>query len=109
MPERSALRRTVIDVGDLPGAFPGWTRIEAELKACAAAGDDAKLSAVEVMIVLGEVGRQQDRAAVAARILRVVAAGDGCWGVEHGYATCQFQGVDGFLAGQPVRRRWWRR
>ena len=92
------------------GTFPGWPRIEAELKACAAAGNDVKLSAVEVMVVLGEVGRLQDRASDAARILRSVALGNGCHGSEQGYAPCQFRGVDGFLAGQPVRRRWlWRR
>lgn len=90
-------------------AFPGWPRIEADLTACAASGDDAKLSAVEVMIVLGEVGRLQDRAADAARILRAVTLGNGCHGSEQGYAPCVFQGVDGLLAGQPARRRWWQR
>lgn len=91
------------------GTFPGWPRIEADLTACAASGDDVKLSAVEVMIVLGEVGRLRGQPADAAGILRVVAAGDGCWGVKQGYAPCQFRGVNGFLAGQSVRRRWWRR
>jgi hypothetical protein len=41
--------------------FPGWGRLEEELAAAVDAGDDMKLSTIEVMTVLGEVQRLQHR------------------------------------------------
>jgi hypothetical protein len=90
--------------------FPGWERLESDLSAAADAGDDVKLSPIEVMMVLGEVRRLGRRLDGAARLLRQVADGDGCWGSEQGYSPCAFRGVDGFLADVPKRRRrWWSR
>lgn len=93
-------------LGEAP--FPGWSRTEADLDACASGGDELKLTAVEAMTILGEVQRLRDRLDWAARILRGVAVGNGCWAVQQGYEACEFQGVGEFLAGEPKRRRWWR-
>lgn len=89
--------------------FPGWGRLEAELAAAVDAGDDMKLSTIEVMTVLGEVQRLRHCLDAAALLLRRVTDGTGCWHSEQGYMPCSFRGVDGFLAGMPKRRRWWRR
>lgn len=89
------------------GAFPGWSRLRADLADCAAGGDELKLTAVEAMTILGEVDRLNGRLEQAARILRDVMAGNGCWAVQQGYATCEWQGVDEFLTGSPRRRLWW--
>ncbi|WP_194898673.1 hypothetical protein [Catenulispora pinisilvae] len=89
--------------------FPGWERLESDLSAAADAGDDVKLSAVEVLTLLGEVQRLGRRLDGAARLLRQVTDGRGCWASEQGYLPCAFRGVDGFLAELPKRRWWWRR
>lgn len=96
-------------LGNAP--FPGWARLRIDLADCAAGGDELKLTAVEAMVVLGEVDRLNARLDWAVRILRGVAAGDGCWVVRQGYEACERPGVDEFLAGVPRRRsRWpWRR
>lgn len=89
--------------------FPGWGRLEEELAAAVDAGDDMKLSTIEVMTVLGEVQRLQHRLDRATRLLGQVAVGNGCWHAEQGYMACPFPGIDRFLAAAPKRRRWWRR
>jgi hypothetical protein len=89
--------------------FPGWDRLEGDLSAAVAAGDDVKLSTIEAMTVLGEVQRLKTRLEQAAGLLGEVACGNGCWHAEQGYAPCAFRGVEGFLAEMPKRRRWWRR
>lgn len=89
------------------GAFPGWARLRTDLADCAAGGDEVKLTAVEAMVVLGEVDRLGERLEWAVRILRGVAAGNGCWAVQQGYEACEYGGVDEFLAGAPRRRLWW--
>jgi hypothetical protein len=92
-----------------PGiAFPGWDRLQADLSAAADSGDEIKLTAVEVLVVLGEHQRLRRRLDRATRLLRQVLAGGDCHGSQQGYAPCEFRGVDGFLAGVP-KRRWWRR
>lgn len=92
-------------LGDAP--FPGWARLRTDLADCAAGGDELKLTAVEAMVVLGEVDRLNARLGWAARILRGVVAGNGCWAVQQGYGAREFGGVDEFLAGVPRRRLWW--
>jgi hypothetical protein len=89
--------------------FPGWERLEEELAAAVDAGDDMKLSTIEVMTVLGEVQRLQRRLDQATQLLGQVAVGNGCWHAEQGYTSCPFPGIDRFLAATPKRRRWWRR
>lgn len=88
-------------------AFPGWSRLRADLADCAAGGDELKLTAVEAMVVLGEVDRLNSRLDWAVRILRGVAVGNGCWAVQQGYGACEQQNVGEFLAGAPRRRLWW--
>lgn len=90
-------------------AFPGWPRVEAHLLACLGDGDDAKLSAPDVMVVLGEMARVREQCAATVRVLRAVRAGDGCWSSEQGYASCVFRDVERVLDGVPLRRPWWRR
>lgn len=94
-------------LGEAP--FPGWARLRTDLADCAAGGDELKLTAVEAMVVLGEVDRLSGRLDWAVRILRAVTAGNGCWASDQGYTPCAFREVDEFLAGEPKRRRWWRR
>lgn len=96
---------------DGSGAFPGWLRLRTDLADYAAGGDELKLTAVEAMVVLGEIDRLNSRLDWAARILRGVTAGNGCWAVQQGYGACEQRDVDEFLAGAPQRRsRWpWRR
>lgn len=91
-----------------PSAFPGWPAVEAYLLECLAAGDDAKLTPAEVTALMGEIARLQHCRTSATRALRKVAAGEGCWAFEQGYAPCQFKSVDRFLEAPP-RPRWWRR
>jgi hypothetical protein len=83
--------------------------LEADLAACAAGGDEVKLTAVEAMVVLGEVGRLQERLDRAVQLMRKVSIGEGCFGSQQGYQPCTFQNVDLFLADTPKRNRWWRR
>ena len=83
--------------------------MEEELAAAVDAGDDMKLSTIEVMTVLGEVQRLQRRLDQATQLLGQVAVGNGCWHVEQGYTACPFPGIDRFLAATQKRRRWWRR
>lgn len=96
-------------LGEAP--FPGWARLRTDLADCAAGGDELKLTAVEAMTILGEVDRLNARLDRAARILRGVAIGNGCWAVQQGYEACERRDVDEFFAGTSRRRlRWpWRR
>lgn len=92
-------------LGDAP--FPGWARLQTDLADCAAGGDELKLTAVEAMVVLGEVDRLNGRLDWAVRILRGMAAGNGCWAVQQGYEACEQRDVSEFLAGAPRKRPWW--
>jgi hypothetical protein len=104
---RSVRRRTVWLVVD-PQPFPGWPRLEADLSAAADAGNDVKLSPVEILVVIGEHQRMQRRLDWATQIMRRVLAGDGCHGFQQGYPACEFREADAFVKGTP-KRRWWRR
>ena len=87
--------------------FPGWPRVEAYLLECLADGDDAKLSAPDVMVVLGEMARIKGLLDEAGAVARQVAAGDGCWGSEQGYLPCTFRGLERVLEPSLRRRRRW--
>ena len=88
---------------------PGYAHAEAELKIAANTGTKAIIDAIGAMAILGEMQRLRDRLDTAGRLLRAGTVGGHCWASQQGYAACEQPGVGEFLAGQPARRRWWRR
>lgn len=89
--------------------YPGSAHAEADLLYAARSGDNAKLTAVGAMAVLGELGRLRNRLDVTTDLLRASASGGSCWAARQGYTACEVPGVGEFLAGQPARKRWWKR
>lgn len=90
--------------------YPESAHAEAELKAAADTGTKAIINAIGAMAILGEMQRLREENAAAVRLLRCVADGRSCWAsTTHGFEVCEVPGVGEFLAGQPVRKRWWKR
>lgn len=96
-------------------AYPGWKRLQADLARAADAGESVTLTALDVMVILGEAKqaaaetkRLRDRLGWATALLRQVERGEDCNGWQHGWAPCEVRGLDLFMADTPKRRRWWR-